>query len=386
MLQAAHKSHGLQCLSRINASLRAPLFDACMTDPKMRMSMITGCYHTDPSLFQCVCHPEDFCVSVGQQYTFFEDSVAHGQIHCPLPDPIIERGLQRRLACMFIPKCTRFQRHSVQRQQLTSERLLTLFAGPGQWNCSTASWQPVAVQRPLGCVPSEGLPYPVDAFVTFGDSHAANIASALVLMLQGYNSSSVELRHDRTSFGYAPSNTSLPLVQHYRFTATTANEVASAFKKWLTQRAQLAHVLMIMHLDMHDMRLNASAEAYSGLLRVAGSLQTLQRKVETLWLRTHGAGARKPKKMFGKYASVDLGPQQTSTLRKFDADLVRSIRPSPMHVLDPFSLAQAAECFEESRCSCRGAYESYDGTHLSPTSVANIAVLLVELAAVLFGS
>ena len=70
-------------------------------------------------------------------------------------------------------------------------------------------------------------------------------------------------------------------------------------------------------------------------------------------------------------------------MRAFDADVFASFGWKPPLVLDLYHIFHGAECYANrtSECllSCGGAFESFDGVHLSPTVSTNVAQAIWRL-------
>ena len=143
-------------------------------------------------------------------------------------------------------------------------------------------------------------------------------------------------------------------------------------------------------------------------------LQTVARvrpRVHVLLVPMHGSGVHKPKRLSRRYGEKSILEQQGTTIRKLDSEVVRALQKKhgsagpgirgagelsegstskapPFLILDLFHMAREAECWPEqfeTGCveSCGGAYESHDGTHLSPTVNVNAALIIFRLISLL---
>ena len=371
-----------QCLGSNNISLRRDAQQKCQQSPGMMKYRLTHCHHTDPALFNCMCIPEDSCQTV--EIGDLDSYQATTPLRCPLPaSPVLRTGLGCLYVPLPLPGQPAAQSLRVERGYTLAQDFINAMLDSGKWDCMRRTWRP-ASGRPLHIWTGERLPRGVDAIATFGDSNAANIASGLSLVANQYNLSRTSIRHQKQETPIGGED-DLPIV-HFNFTA-----VSGAFRLWV-RSLSLQRILVIAQVGMHDLdyaHLNFQAGQIDALFNLSQEFRSHGIIMHTLWVRHQGSGAVKPLGMYTRHGHyMSLVNQQTAPLRKWDAEMLRAIKVRPSLILDPFEITQAAECAQsdlragnQTDCSksCQGAFESFDGTHISPTVAANLGNILWRL-------
>ena len=333
-----------------------------------------------------MCTPEDSCQAV--EIGDIDSYKATTPLPCPLPaSPVLRTGLGCLYVPLPLPEQPATQNLQVEQSYTLAQDFINAMLDSGKWDCMRRTWRP-ASGRPLHIYTGERLPRGVDAIATFGDSNAANIASGLALVANQYNLSRTSIRHQKLDESdiMVDDRDGQPIV-HFDFTAA----VSGAFRLWV-RSLSLQRILVIAQVGMHDLdyaHLDTQAGQIDALFNLSHAFRSQGIIMHTLWMRHHGSGTVKPLGMYTRRGHhMSLANQQTTPLRKWDAAMFRAIKIRPALVLDPFEITQAAECAEsdlqagnQTGCSksCQGAFESFDGTHISPTVAANLGNILWRL-------
>lgn len=304
-------------------------------------------------VFNKYCHPGDYCLKIKYPSVDVESKQ-----DCPLQESMQDKDFH----CLY-----RQHGSSNSLQQFSASQYLSSMSDKGKWNCETNTWHLLGGES-ITVFDAQSVPTNFDNIITYGDSTAQQIYMGLTMVANNFTPG--QWWHNR------PSVEAFDVKQFHLEHICCAKCACGKKIENVVNDLKIAvqkgkNTIVIFRASLHTKQ-NAH-EMASELDAALQGLEQIQQPITILWIPQHGSGNLKPKEYIKK-------GQSTENIRKYDADILASLKESnpksseKMYKLDFFEMFQAAEN------ECDGAYGSPDGTHFSFNLMAHAGQAVLGFA------
>jgi len=365
----AHSNSINTCIL-LNANQSAIPDEGCIT------STGTRCYETDPRIFNCICNVGDYCIDAQDERTGLKVGEHHARYDCPGSESFIQRG-PWHMGCLYKP----LTQPQIANASLDLQTYFSKASSTGHFDCHRNVWIADDIGHAL-YVEDVGGNY--DAIITYGDSISANIWAGLGLIINNYTMTKFWInRNDAEILASHGSRLSGGNIHLHHFCCSycacghSVEKATSNVVEWVVEN-RIQRTLLIFRNSLHT---EDDPAVVNEITTLVTKLQQ-HTQISTIYMLFHGSGSYKPQQYVNQLTSA-LRIRDDRTVALLKAQMPPQV---PLVYYDPSHMFLSAECnhrgaeLRTTRCkaSCFGAFESPDGTHLSPT--LQVAIAQVVLA------